>query len=163
LVYSLAAEAAMPRATEPDAYEQRYMHVDEALARERVTMAWWGHAIFALALVLVGRAAFLEHRALDFAGLFAVPLLWLVFMTLLKGEMSRAHVPSAAITRSSGNRLTVASRRCGPGLVASRLFPFFGRRRLPEVVHPGRTADQVGDAGAECVVGRSKVGDCSLR
>jgi len=47
-------------------------------------------------------------------------------------------------------------------MIASRLLPFFGRRRLPEVVHPGRTADQIGDAGAECVVGRSKVGECSL-
>jgi hypothetical protein len=81
----------MPRASEPDAYEQRYMHVDEALARERVTMAWWGHAIFALALVLVARAAFLEHRAHDFAGLVAVPLVWLVFMTL-RTAVTGSHV-----------------------------------------------------------------------
>ncbi len=81
----------MPSATEPDAYERRYMHVDEALARERVTMAWWGHAIFALALVLVARAAFLEHRALEFAGLVSVPLLWLVFMTL-RTAVTASHV-----------------------------------------------------------------------
>jgi hypothetical protein len=81
----------MPSATEPDAYEQRYMHADEALARERVTMAWWGHAIFAFALVLVGRAAFLDHRAHGFVGLVAVPLLWLVFMTL-RTSVTASHV-----------------------------------------------------------------------
>jgi hypothetical protein len=67
------------------------MHVDEALARERVTMAWWGHAIFALALVLVARAALLDHRALDFALLVAVPLVWLVFMTL-RTAVTGSHV-----------------------------------------------------------------------
>jgi hypothetical protein len=67
------------------------MHVDEALARERVTMAWWGHAIFALALVIVVRAAFVEPRALAFAALVAVPLLWLVFMTL-RTAVTGSHV-----------------------------------------------------------------------
>jgi len=74
-----------------DHYEQRYMAAHQALARQRIPMAWWGHGIFAVALLLVGRAAYLQPRAPLFVAMALVTLLWLVFMTL-RVAVTRSHV-----------------------------------------------------------------------
>jgi hypothetical protein len=72
----------MSRTTGPDVYERTFMGSDHALARERVSMAWWGHAIFALGAVLIGRAMVAGPHFGHGIGLVALSLVWLLFMRL---------------------------------------------------------------------------------
>jgi hypothetical protein len=67
----------------PDEYERRYMGADEALARERVRMAWWGHAIFLAALAWALESAVARHDFLSLIlPLILISIVWLVFSTL---------------------------------------------------------------------------------
>jgi hypothetical protein len=63
----------------PDGYARRFMGADEALAHERVRMAWWGHGIFLFALGWAMRSAIVSHHFLSLA---LVPIVWLFFTTL---------------------------------------------------------------------------------
>jgi hypothetical protein len=62
-----------------DDYERRFMGAGEVLLRERVRMAWWGHALNLVGFILALHA-FLVSGA--WLGLVVVPLAWLVLMTL---------------------------------------------------------------------------------
>ncbi len=63
----------------PDQYEQRFMEASNALARERVRMAWWAHLGFVVLALWSVRAATLSHAIGQLLGLAAV---WLICMTL---------------------------------------------------------------------------------
>jgi hypothetical protein len=82
---------AVSNTSDPDRYERSYMRANHALARQRIPMAWWGHAIFASTFALILRAAFVQPRGALLVGLAVLGLLWLLFMTL-RVAVTRTHV-----------------------------------------------------------------------
>jgi hypothetical protein len=62
-----------------DDYERRFMGDGEVVYRERIRMAWWGHALHILGFILAIHAFMVSGAWL---GLVVVPLAWLVLMTL---------------------------------------------------------------------------------
>ena len=81
----------MSKPSHSDHYEQEYMAAGQALARQRIPMAWWGHGIFAAALALVARLAYAQPRAPLFVAMAFITLLWLLFMTL-RVAVTRTHL-----------------------------------------------------------------------
>ena len=81
----------MSEPSHSDHYEQQYMGAGHALARQRIPMAWWGHALFAVPLLLVLRGAYQQPHAALFAAVAFLTLLWLLFMTL-RVAVTRSHV-----------------------------------------------------------------------
>jgi len=79
------------RSSDPDRYERTYMRANDALARQRIPMAWWGHAIFAAVFALILRAAVVQPRGALFVALAVVSLMWLLLMTL-RVAVTRTHV-----------------------------------------------------------------------
>jgi hypothetical protein len=82
---------AVSNKSDPDRYERTYMRANDALARQRIPMAWWGHALFATPFALILRAVVAQPRAALFVALAIVSLLWLLLMTL-RVAVTRTHV-----------------------------------------------------------------------